>query len=229
MIKNTVVENPDQLFRQGLAHLRISPAEESVRHLFIYAGELQKWNRHINLIARKASVQEIVEKHFLDSLTLMPFLQGVCPPRGILLDVGTGAGFPGLVLAAALPELQVVLIEPRSKRISFLRHIVRLLLLENVEIIESRFEDVPKLYEKNIVCVTSRAVVDPMAFLSMVEGLLDTGASALLMLSPAQKKRLQEGGFSDPLIMEKCRDFVLPFTRAKRTVCKVIKKISREV
>jgi 16S rRNA (guanine527-N7)-methyltransferase len=224
MIKNIAAGDTGDLLQLGLAQLKISLADESVRNLLTYVVELRKWNRHVNLIARKTDVKEIIEKHFLDSLTLLFFLRRDCQYRETLLDVGTGAGFPGLVLAIALPQLQVVLVEPRSKRASFLRHIVRLLTLANVEVIENRLEAVSTLHEREITYVTSRAVAGPVDFLPMVEPLLDKGASALLMLSPAQKKRLAGNYFSGKMIVEECRDFVLPFTRAGRTVCKVTKK-----
>ncbi|HHD64904.1 MAG TPA: 16S rRNA (guanine(527)-N(7))-methyltransferase RsmG [Desulfobulbaceae bacterium] len=227
MIKNTAAGDQDHLLQLGLARLKITLEEESIRNLLAYVGELRKWNRHINLIARKTDAQEIIEKHFLDSLTLLFFLRGDYPHREILLDVGTGAGFPGLVLAAALPQLQVILVEPRLKRVSFLRHIIRLLTLENVEVIGDRLEAVSAWHEREITWVTSRAVADPVDFLSMVKPLLDRRASVLLMLSSTQKNRLAGNDFSDKMIVEECRDFILPFTQTRRTVCKVIKNTQR--
>ena len=84
----------------------------------------------------------MVEKHFLDSLTLLPVirqygLDNEMNSHASLLDVGTGAGFPGLVLAAALPELDVTLVEPRQKRVFFLCHIIRTLGLTNVQTIRA--------------------------------------------------------------------------------------------
>ncbi len=147
-----------QLFQSGLRKLNIPLDGIALEKLLLYAGELEKWSRRINLIARKTTTRDVVEKHFLDSLTLLPFVVGKDNlPSATLLDVGTGAGFPGLVLAVALPDLQVILVEPRLKRVSFLRHIIRTLSLANVEIIDQRLESAPGLQEKKIDYVTSRA------------------------------------------------------------------------
>jgi len=219
-------ENPTCLLQTGLAQLEISLTEKSIGHLLVYAGELRKWNRHINLIARNTGIQEIIASHFLDSLTLLFFVCQTDSHRETLLDVGAGAGFPGLVLAVSRPDLRVILVEPRSKRVSFLRHVVRLLMLENVEVIEDRLEDASELYERAISAVPSRAVADPAVFLPMVAPLVDRGADVLLMLGPTQEKKLSATAFPEKMTLAECRNFVLPFTGARRTVCRLTKDLA---
>ncbi len=211
-----------QLFQSGLRKLNISLDGIALEKLLLYAGELEKWSRRINLIARKTTTRDVVEKHFLDSLTLLPFVVGKDNlPSATLLDVGTGAGFPGLVLAVALPDLQVILVEPRLKRVSFLRHIIRTLSLANVEIIDQRLESAPGLQEKKIDYVTSRAVAEPAVFLPMVMPFLDGGARVLLMLGPDHAAQWKGDGPLRQLQLEESRDFVLPFSGAERTLCKL--------
>jgi len=178
------------LFRDGLAHIGCTLSPEKIELLCRYVAELRKWNRKINLIARKTGTVDIVERHFLDSLTLAPFLAATGTRGESLLDVGTGAGFPGLVLAVSRPDLQVILVEPRAKRVSFLRHINRCLQLENVEIINGRLEESDILTDRKVDWVTCRALAEPGIFLGMVEPLLQRGTRALLMLGPEQEKRL---------------------------------------
>jgi len=208
-----------QLLRSGLKQLGFALDEPAVENLLIYAGELQKWNRRINLIARNTSPADVIEKHFLDSLTLLPFFESSGAKRETLLDVGTGAGFPGLVLATALPDLQVILVEPRLKRVSFLRHIIRTLSLENVEVIEDRLESVPELCTGNINYVTSRAVAEPSIFLPMVAPFLARGARALLMLGREQALQWGSDAPVAGMILEQKKNFTLPVSGAERTVC----------
>jgi len=177
------------LLRDGLEQIGCSFAPETIKQLALYAAELLKWNRRINLVARNTTIVDIVERHFIDSLTLVPFLPATGKKDNILLDVGTGAGFPGLVLAVTRPDLRVILVEPRLKRVSFLRHINRYLHLNNVEIINARLGESDILTDRRIDLVTCRALAEPGIFLGMVEPLLQRGTRALLMLGPEQEKR----------------------------------------
>ena len=124
-----------QQLGQGCDALEIVLDAAAVERLFVYFTELLRWSRKINLIAKGTPDAEILEKHFLDSLTLLPLLD---TPDSHLLDVGTGAGFPGLVCKAARPDLTVTLLEPRLKRVSFLRHVIRTLNLTGVEALACR-------------------------------------------------------------------------------------------
>ena len=98
-------------------------------------GELDKWNRKVNLTAIR-DAGEMVTGHLLDSLVARPFLEG-----GRVLDVGTGAGFPGLPLAIAEPQRQFVLIDGNNKKIQFVQHVAGLLGLDNVTAMKARTED----------------------------------------------------------------------------------------
>ncbi len=185
--------------------------------LFDFSGELLKWNQKINLLSRNVSLPDVVNKHIIDSFTLLPFL----PVNSVLLDVGTGAGFPGLPLAFIRPDLRVILLEPRSKRVSFLSHIKRKFSLPNVEIIGKRIEEVDDIGSLGVDLVTSRAVAEPEQFLSMVKPLLAGGVQALLMLGP-EKGKLWQG--KSPLVDFKLycgRDFKLPDNQGWRRVCRV--------
>lgn len=205
----------EQLLRQGLDRLGISLADEQVNALMVYFHELKKWSRRINLIARESDDARIIESHFLDSLTLKLLLDQAPLEGGGLLDVGTGAGFPGLVLAVAVPELQVTLVEPRKKRVSFLQHIVRTLGLKNVRIFSRRIEEVGLDEESGYRFVTSRAVTSPLHFLPMVHRFLEKGAAAVLMV--AKQERLDEVSELDqPYGFDQMLELELPFSGASR-------------
>lgn len=96
---------------------------------------LERWNRVYNLTAVRDPAQ-MVPRHLLDSLSIVPFMHG-----HTLLDVGSGAGLPGLVLAVARPDSQVTLLDPSLKRTRFLCHVVQELALGNVTVVRERLED----------------------------------------------------------------------------------------
>ncbi len=205
-------------FLTGLDRLSIQLTNEQIDHLLLYCRELQKWSKRINLIARNTSAADIVEKHFLDSLTLLPIIQqyGTEQDRDseiTLLDVGTGAGFPGLVLAAVMPELQVTLAEPRQKRVSFLRHIIRTLQLSNVRVADRRIEPGQSVekHEDGFTFITSRAVAAIDIFLPLIEGVA-TGDTVVIMMGAADKgsKQSSPPGTGWRRIEE--RKFTLPFS-----------------
>jgi 16S rRNA (guanine527-N7)-methyltransferase len=112
---------------------------------------------------RDTEPQQIIENHFIDSLTILPLLHGADVH---LLDIGSGAGFPGLVCKAARPELLVTLVEPRLKRASFLGHIVRTLGLDGVTILTCRIEDEVQLPSDTVFShITGRAITEVGPFL----------------------------------------------------------------
>lgn len=175
----------------GIELFQFDIAEAVVDRLLLYCQELQKWSRKVNLIARNTTAKEMIEKHFLDSLTLLPLLHRHGGSGASLLDVGSGAGFPGLVLAAALPELRVTLLEPRQKRTAFLRHVVRTLALGNVQVREERLESGQTLPEQ-FTFITSRAVAAPVAFIAMLEQAVRAETLVILMQAEENQQFLAQ-------------------------------------
>ena len=171
-------------FLSGLNTLGLSLPPKQIDLLLLYCRELQKWSKRINLIARDTSATDIVDKHFLDSLTLLPIIHQYSQGKNSepsLMDVGTGAGFPGLVLATALPELEVTLVEPRQKRVSFLHHIVRTLGLTNTQIVDQRIEPGQTWDGQEFTFITSRAVAAVETFLPIIEGIATRETVVIMM------------------------------------------------
>ncbi len=164
------------------------PDPAALERLAVYFRELKHWSRRINLVAKKATEAEILEKHFLDSLTLSSMLQG----EGVhLLDIGTGAGFPGLVCKAALPEIELTLVEPRQKRVAFLSHICRSLQLEDVTILDCRIEDEERVPgDSHFSHITSRAVSELKLFLEMSRRFMKPGVQVICMKGPKWQEEL---------------------------------------
>ena len=126
--------------------------EKQISNFVRYRDLLLKWNEKFNLTAI-TNPDEIEEKHFIDSLFLDKYVD---LENKTLLDVGSGAGFPGIPLAIAHPNLKVTLLESNGKKISFLKEIVNELNLDNVEIVQARSEEFNKREAFDIV--TARAV-----------------------------------------------------------------------
>lgn len=119
---------------QGLNGLGLTLSMEAQSRLLQYVALLSKWNRIYNLTAiREAS--KLVSHHLLDSLAVLPYLEGTS-----VVDVGSGAGLPGIPLAVARPEWRVVLLDSSHKKTAFLRQAALELKLENAEIVTERAE-----------------------------------------------------------------------------------------
>lgn len=123
--------SPEARLLAGLLALRLDPALAAP--LLRYLGELVLWNKAYNLTAVRDPA-EMVTRHILDSLVVLPHV------AGRVIDVGTGAGLPGVPLAIANPALHVTLLDSNGKKARFLRHAQRQLPLHNVEVVEARAE-----------------------------------------------------------------------------------------
>lgn len=144
-----------------------------------YASELVAWNQRVNLTAI-TDLQSIEVKHFLDSLTCM-LVMGA-RPVGRVVDVGTGAGFPGLPLKIINPQLRMTLIESVGKKAAFCRHVVQSLGLEGVEVLHSRAERVGHLEGHRQVYdwALARAVAEMAALVEYLLPLLSIGGQAII-------------------------------------------------
>ena len=146
---------------EGAGKLGIKLNSGQVKQFELYYQELIEWNKKINLTAI-TDCSSVQVKHFLDSLTIALVLHEgeVARPDFSIVDIGTGAGFPGVPLKILFPQPRLVLIEPTTKKTAFLHHIIRKLELENVEVLNSGAEEAAHLplYREQFTLVLSRAV-----------------------------------------------------------------------
>lgn len=118
--------------------LSLQLSQKQLDMFALYEKELLEWNERFNLTAIRKP-EEIRSKHFLDSLTCLQGFKEPWPTR--LIDIGTGAGFPGIPLKIAFPHLRLTLVESVGKKADFCRHMVEMLQLDRVDVIQSRAED----------------------------------------------------------------------------------------
>ena len=143
-------------FLEGLHRLGLELTEHQSKQFLRYQQELLDWNTRINLTSI-TNPEEVLIKHFLDSLSLLMIYDA---PNARLLDIGTGAGFPGLPLKIVRPQWHVVLLEATGKKVKFLQHILETLQLKDVVAVHGRAEELARKaeYRGTFDVVTARAV-----------------------------------------------------------------------
>lgn len=134
-------------------HLSPLPTERQLGQLVLHGQEMLRWNRKVNL-TRIVDPAQIALKHIVDSMASLRVL----PSRGRLLDIGSGAGYPGIVLKIMTPALAVTLVDGKRKKIHFLKHILRKLGLEMIMAKHTRLEQLPQEQRYVFDMVVSRAV-----------------------------------------------------------------------
>ena len=171
--RNTAVVDYGELLDEGLAELDLEQQLGDDQMLMAYVTELMNWNRVYNLTSVRKPA-DIVTRHVLDSLTLLPYLHG-----DRILDIGTGAGLPGIPLAIACPEKQFVLLDSSSKKLRFVRQTLGILGLDNVTLEDARIEEYQP--ERLFDTITCRAFSDLPDFYRYAAHLCADGGKMLAM------------------------------------------------
>ncbi len=140
--------------KSGAEQLGVPLSDDAARKMLRVLDELDEWNQKMNLTAIRDRPQQLT-KHLLDSLSIIKHLHG-----SRVIDIGTGAGFPGLPLAIALPEMHFTLLDSTAKKLKFIDHVCALLAIENVETVHSRAEAFQPKYRYDVVISRAVGAVD---------------------------------------------------------------------
>ena len=193
---------------KGMQILGFENIPQIISKLLIYKELLMKWNNSFNLTSVKNT--EIVTHHFLDCLAVIPFIKS-----SRLLDVGTGAGLPGLVIAIVNPDIKVSLIDKVGKKITFIKRIIAELEIKNIETYHERVELLTS--EEKYDGIISRAFSNMEVFIKSTKHLIKSQGVWYGMKS---KKILDDEmiNINDPWVLEKLD---IPFLKAERYLVKV--------
>lgn len=181
-----------QIMKQASNEVGLDLSEEQYNKFIRYMKLLQEWNEKINLTAITED-EAIIKKHFIDCIKA--FKSDAIKSASSIIDVGTGAGFPGLPIAIMNPNIDVTLLDSLNKRINFLNTVIINLGLKNVVTIHSRAEDGarnPKLREKFDVA-TSRAVANMAVLSEFCMPYVKVGGHFVALKGPAIDEELKEG------------------------------------
>lgn len=206
------------LLEDGLKVLGIIPDDSIIKSFEIYLNELKKWSKIYNLTAIKDD-KGIIERHFLDSLL---FLKVIPDNAATLLDIGSGAGMPGIPLKIVSRNMKIWLIEPRLKKTAFLRNIINKLGLNDVNVIEKRIEDVndAEIDSKIDICCV-RALFNVSDFVRIASPFIKK--DGIMILSKGQDYKREFSGTSGFKGSYNIVSSYIPNTNIKRYIISIVK------
>lgn len=195
-----------------------------IEKFYKYMNLLIEWNEKINLTAI-TEPKEIIIKHFIDSLTVLKDIKG----KNTLVDVGTGAGFPGIPLKIMDEEIKITLLDSLNKRINFLNEVINQLDLKNIETIHSRVEDAGKnkKYRERFDIATARAVANLATLSEYMLPLVKVGGKSICMKGSEVSEELQNSKKAISILggeIENIDNFQLPKSDMMRNIV-IIKKV----
>ena len=203
----------------------INLTNKQLNEFYTYMNLLIEWNKNINLTAI-TEPEEIIKKHFIDSLTISKNIQ----KDSSIIDVGTGAGFPGIPLKIVREDINVVLLDVLNKRLNFLNEVIKENKLENIETVHFRAEEIGKnkKYREKYDIATSRAVAQLNILAEYLLPLVKIGGKCICMKGSNVEEELKNSKKAINLLggeIEKIEEFILPDSDIKRNVI-IIKKVN---
>ncbi|HOQ75242.1 MAG TPA: 16S rRNA (guanine(527)-N(7))-methyltransferase RsmG [Thermoclostridium sp.] len=207
------------LLTEGADALGVPLSEKNEEKFSAYTRLLLEWNKKINLTS-VTDEKEIIIKHYLDSLSLG---SAVDLKGKTLIDVGTGAGFPGIPLKILREDLAVTLLDSLEKRVRFLNEVIGCLSLDGIEAIHGRAEDygVKQEYREKYDYATARAVAELSVLCEYCLPFVKPGGLFIAMKGPSAETELQEAGKAISILggrLEDVKKLVLPFSDYERTI-----------
>lgn len=198
--------------------------DNQLEQFYTYMDLLLEWNNKINLTAI-TEPEEVITKHFLDSLTILKYIKD----NTQIADIGTGAGFPGLPLKIANPSLSVTLVDSLNKRINFLNEVIEQIGIDHIKTIHNRAEDFGqnKEYREMFDVAVSRAVARLNVLVEYLLPAVKVGGICICMKGPDAQEEIDEAENAIKLLGGRIADifeFVLPDTDLNRTII-IIEKV----
>jgi len=215
--------NKDE-FKKFVLELGIDISDDKISLLDKYYDLLIAWNEKINLTAITLK-EQVYLKHFYDSLTLVKIID--LNKENSFCDIGTGAGFPGIVIKIFFPHLKVTLIDSLNKRVKFLELVIRELGLKDIEVIHTRAEDYSKKNREKFDVVTARAVATLPILLEYSLSLVKISKYFIAM--KGKEERCDNALSLLGGRLEKSLEFLLPIENSQRTLIKIKKEKKTDI
>ena len=204
--------------------ISIKLEEKQIKQFYDYMNLLIEWNKKINLTAI-IEPKEIILKHFVDSLTVSKYIN----EKSTLIDVGTGAGFPGIPLKILRNNIKITLVDSLNKRIRFLDEVIEKLNLDNIKTVHGRAEEIGrnKEYREKFDYATSRAVANTATLSEYLIPLVKINGKCIYMKGPDTNEELKNGKKAISVLggnIVNKEEFGLPYSDIKRTII-IIEKV----
>ena len=212
-----------ELMKENLKELNIDLTDLQLEQFYNYMSILIEWNKFMNLTGI-TDPEEVITKHFIDSLTVLDKID----KNASIIDVGTGAGFPGIPVKIAFPETKVVLLDSLNKRIKFLNEVIEKLELKDIEIIHGRAEECGrnKSYREKYDIAIARAVAPLNVLLEYLMPFVKVNGKCLCMKGSSSEEEIKNSKNAVKVLggeIIKTEEFYIPNTDIKRRIVQVNK------
>lgn len=212
----------EEEFLIEIKELGITLDKEQLNKLNLFYELMIEWNQKINLTSI-VEKEDVLLKHFFDSLTLYKSFD--LKKDLNLCDVGSGAGFPGIVLKICFPNLKIILIDSLNKRVTYLNEVIKQLELTNISAVHTRMEDFSRINEEKYDIITARAVANTRVLAEISVRALKINGKLLLMKANVEEEIEESLDVFKKLNLklEEVIKFTLPKDKGNRSIIKIVK------
>ena len=218
------IDEFENTIKKYLKELNIELSEKQIKQFYDYMNILIEWNKVMNLTAI-TDPKDIIIKHFIDSLTVLENID----KNSCIIDVGTGAGFPGIPIKIAYPTTNVVLLDSLNKRITFLDEVINKLELKDIKAVHGRAEDIGQdnNYREKYDIAIARAVASLNVLIEYLMPFIKIGGKCICMKSSNIDEELNSSKNAIKILngeLETNRSFIIPDTDIRRSIIEIKKK-----